>query len=38
MDKSISGRIYEDSSSYNVLNGDKAVCVPDNKMDRVDFG
>ena len=38
MHKSLSDRICEDSSNYNAFNGDKAVCAPDSKTDRVDVG
>ena len=36
MAKSISDRFCEDSSNYDTLNRDKAVCVPDSKTDRAD--
>ena len=36
MVKPISDRFREDSSKYDALNGNKAVCVPDSKTDRAD--
>ena len=36
MVKPISDRFWEDSSKYDALNGNKAVCLPNGKTDRTD--
>ena len=36
MAKPISDRFWEDSSNYDALNGNKAVCLTNSKTDRAD--
>ena len=36
MPKPISDRFWEDSSNYDALDGNKAVCLPNSKTDRAD--
>ena len=36
MPKPISDRFWEDSSNYDVLNGNKVASVPNSKTDRTD--